>query len=80
MLRGIQQSQIIGLSRLLGGRGRKIVYIDNKEEGNQDRSLKYAVFHTSKPVSLAVTGGDGENFILDKLQDHPGHVLIWQES
>ena len=31
---------------------------------------------TLKPVSLAITGGDGKAFIRDKLQDYSDHVLI----
>ena len=39
-----------------------------------------AISQTSKPASLAITGGEGEASILDKLQDHPNHVLIRQKS
>ena len=58
----------------------KIVYIDIKKECGQDRSLDDAVSQTSKPASLAITGGEGEASVLDKLQDHPDHVLIRQKS
>ena len=34
---------------------------------------------TSKPASLAITGGEGKVFISDKLQDHLNHVLIQQK-
>ena len=62
----MQQSQIIdqALSGVCGG---KIVYIDFKKEGGQDRSLKDAVFQTSKPASFALTGDKGKASISDKL-------------
>ena len=34
----------------------------------------------SMSASFAITGGEGEASISDKLQDHPNHVLIRQES
>ena len=67
------QSQVKYLSGYCGG---KIIYADIKEEGDQDRFLRDAVSHTLKSASLAVTGGEGEAFVLNKLQDHPNHVLI----
>ena len=36
-----------------------------------------AVSQISKPVSLSITGGEGEASISDKLQDHLNHVIIW---
>ena len=56
------------------------MYIDIKKEGGQYRSLVDAIFQTSKPASFAIISGEGEAFILDKLQDHPDHVLIGQKS
>ena len=56
------------------------IYIDIKKEKGQDRSLGHAISQTSKPALLAITGGKGEASILDKLQDHPNHVLIRQRS
>ena len=56
----------------------KIVYI--KKEGCQDQSLVNAISQTSMPASLAITSGEGEASISDKLQDHFNHVLIWQKS
>ena len=44
--------------------------------GGQDRSQRNTVSQMSKPASLAVTGGEGEAFISNKLQDHTKHVLI----
>ena len=76
----MQQSQIIGISMLSEGYGGKIIYIDIKKEEGQDGSLRDAVSQTSKPASLAITGGEGEACISDKLQDHPNHVLIRQKS
>ena len=34
----------------------------------------------SKPASLAITGGEDEAFMSDKLQDYPNHVLVRQKS
>ena len=76
----MQQSQIIGISILSGGCGGKIVYIHIKKEGSQDRSLGDAVSQTSKPALLAITNGESEASISNKLQDHPNHVLIRQKS
>ena len=72
----MQQSQIISISILSGCCEGKIVYIDIKKEGDQDRSLGDAILQTSKPASLAITSGEDEASISDKLQDHLNHVLI----
>ena len=71
----MQQSQ-----HTLGDFGGKIVYIDIKKEGGQDRSLEDAISQMSKPASLAISGDEGEAFISDKLKDHPSHVIIRQNS
>ena len=42
--------------------------------------MEDVVSQTSKSVSLAATGGEGEASISDKLQDHPNHVFIRQKS
>ena len=63
----MQQSQTIGVSILSGGCGGKIVYLDSKKDGSQDRFLRGVVPQTSKPASLAVTGGEGKASISDKL-------------
>ena len=76
----MQQSQIIGISILSGSCGGKIVYIDIKKEGGQDRCLGDAISPTSKPASLAITGDEGEASISNKLQDRPNHVLVRQKS
>ena len=73
-----QQSQIIGIRILSGDCGGKIVYINVKKEGGQDRPLGDAVSETSKPASLALTGG--ETSMSNKLKDHPNHVLIRRKS
>ena len=72
----MQQSRIIGISILSGGCRVKIVYIDIKKDGGQGPSLGDAISQTSKPASLAITGGEGEASIVDKLQDHPNHMRI----
>ena len=46
----------------------------------QNRSLRNSVSWTSKPVSLAVTGGKSEASTLEKFPDHPDHVLIREKS
>ena len=33
-----------------------------------------------KPALLAITSGEGEASILNKLQDQPNHVLNWQKG
>ena len=76
----MQQNQVIGIDILSGDCGGKIVCIDIKKCGSQVRSLKDAVSQMSKSVSLAITGGEGEASILDKLQNYPSHVLILQKS
>ena len=48
--------------------------------GDQDLFLRNAVFQTSKPATLAVTGREGEASIFDKLQDHLDHVIIRKKS
>ena len=45
-----------------------------------NRFVGDVISQTSKPASLAITGGEGEASILDKFQDHPNHVLIRQKS
>ena len=72
--------KVIDISILSEGCGGKIVYIDIKKQGGQDQSLGNAISHMSKPASLAITNGEGEASISDKLQDHPNYVLIWQRS
>ena len=41
--RRVKQSQVVGICILSGDCGRKIVYVDVKKEGCQDRSLREAV-------------------------------------
>ena len=55
------------------------MYINVKKEGDQGRSLGDAISQTSKPASLAITGGEGEATISDKLQAYPNNVLIRQK-
>ena len=42
----------------------------------QDQSLRNAIFQAPQPASLAVTGGEGETSIPDKLHDHTNHMLV----
>ena len=70
------QSQVIGISTLSGGCGRKIVYTDIKKEEGQDLSLRDAVSQMLKPASFSITGGEGEASISEKLQNHPNHAFI----
>ena len=76
----MQQSQIIGISILYGDCAWKIVYIDIKKEGSQDRSLGDAISQATKPALLAITGGEGKASISDKLQNYPDNVLIRKKS
>ena len=76
----MQQSQIVGTSILSGGCGRNILYTDIKKKGSQDRSPKNAIFRTSNTATLAVTGGDVEASVFDKLQDHLGCVTMREKS
>ena len=55
-------------------------YIDIKKEGAKTDARGDAISQTSKPASLAITVGEGEASISNKLQEHPNHVLIRQKS
>ena len=68
------------LSSVVEGRSYVHCTVDIKKKGSQDRSLIITLFQTSKPASLAVTGGEGEAFIPVKLQDHSDHMLIREMS
>ena len=41
---------------------------------------KLAQFRWKTAELVKLTGGEGEASILDKLQDYPKHVLIWERS
>ena len=76
----MQQSQIIGISIVSGGCGEKIVDINIEKKRGQNRSQGDVVSQTSKPAALAITSGEGEASISDKLQDHPNYAFIRQKS
>ena len=76
----MQQSQVVGICILSGDCGRKIVYVDVKQKECQGWSLRDAVFQTSLPASLAVTGSEDKTFIQDKVLDHADHVFIRKKS
>ena len=55
--------------------GRSYIWILKKRRA-KNRFLEDAVSQTSKPASRAITGGEGEASISNKLQDHLNHMLI----
>ena len=63
----MQQSQMIGISILSRGCGGKIAYIDIKKEGVTTDPWGTPFFQTSKPASLAITGGEGKASISSKI-------------
>ena len=76
----MQQSQIIGISILFGGCGGKIVYTDIKKDEGSRPIHGGRHFSDVEACFVTMAGVEGEASILNKLQDHPNHVLIRKNS